>query len=340
LLLRIRLAIGLGVVVPQAVAVPDPPGVVIGPLVGIHRDAQDDFVLGEAPAAGLGDHFPGLSREELPVAQAMQEVPHRVLDRQLRGADDVDPCVVGAQHIALAVSDGPDREHVLIGQLGEVVGNADSQAQPLGATRHVELRADDPSQIRREVRGSGPDSLRRRLAHDHRHHGLPRAGQDDLDGRALTRRDLRAAGKGEHKGQWRTSLHGRVLQAGDRTASFMPAIRAAVNHRLGSPRSGRMPCRPRTRPLIPRRVGSILVRGRGPGIARSDMVRHRWKLTALWLVIAALGYAHSPYQIGSSGFRVGAPTMLGRKPWGTRPADSLGFAALEPPQHGQEAERG
>jgi len=73
------------------------------------------------------------------------------------------------------------------------------------------------------------------------------------------------------------------------------------------------------------------------GRARPSVERSRPQASIL---LSDEPFSLDALMFGPSGFLVGAPQTLGRKTWGTRPPDPLGFPALGPPQPPQQAERG
>ena len=76
----------------------------------------------------------------------MEQIPHCVLGRQFRRADQMDPARVGTDDVALAIGDTLDRERLPVGQLGEVGGHPDGQARGPVARLDLEGRAADPAE--------------------------------------------------------------------------------------------------------------------------------------------------------------------------------------------------
>src|SRR5262249_30864354 len=91
---RAPVGIRLRTVVPRAVAIPDAPGIVGRPFERIHSNTH---------ARVPRNDFPRFTGEELAMAQAIEQVPDRVLHRKLTNADDLQTALMAAQQVVLAV---------------------------------------------------------------------------------------------------------------------------------------------------------------------------------------------------------------------------------------------
>ena len=162
------LGIRCGVVIPDSEAVPDPPGDVVGRLLRVegHRQFRN-------PRHDL----PMFARHELPVPQAIQEIPDGMFHGKLGGPHEVDALRAGPQQVVfplggLGIEPPP-------GQLKFGKSSGKPHGDPVAARGgvYVKLGPGDPREVVTQGRCRCPGSLRGIFANDDRQERSPASRQ-------------------------------------------------------------------------------------------------------------------------------------------------------------------